>query len=813
MRMLTKTFAAAACALPLVIGASANPATRGEQDRVVAEGPAGIRDAGAGLQTATSSPTGSGAQGVLALAGGIVWALDGAGHIVRSTDAGGHWRAVFPGWAPAPTALQLTGAFFLNADDAWAVTAHEWPAPPGVTTVWRTTDSGASWHQGRSLPGMLTDYGSLVDQLVFADAKHGYAFSVTGNTRRDLLWGTSDGGTRWRRLAGGGLPWQGSTVPIGRGPGCTATGPFILSAASASVLLLTDNSCPTKAPGAWRSDDGGRHWAPVELQAPSGGWPSSESWGYPSSYLLPASGAEVLSTRFFGGGSGVLSVTARPGELLAYRSQDSGASWRLASVLRTGSLSRPTGFAADSPSSWELPAPAGLYSTQDAGRHWDLQPSTLSLPATDEVSFASPETGMWVSTSTIGTSGLRTTDGGKSWQRVSLPGATTPEIPFSALDFATPSRGWLAGADGVLATTDGGHTWDSQLATSSPVEELSLADAEHGWALTSDQLFATTDGGKHWSARPETALGAISSVALVRPGFGVALVCEPGGTRVLATHNGGSAWSALPVPNSNDLQCGGFEASPGQLGGLCFGTPQVGWAVVRSPGGTAGILERTTDGGRRWQRVASFSTPPNPLACEGSSQLWVGLDWMDNMSGSGDLATTMDGGRNWRIGKLTGPAASFAPRMNPADGTAVLGLGTAGGPAASAFWAPVQALVSPGPGDLVDLWQNGGAGCDPGFGLLVTMDAGATWSTSAADTTRGEGCGGTGLPYLADGGAQEVGPSVSFPDADNGFVLGQAAGPHAAPKGSVAPITMALISTKDGGDSWHLLARFSWHST
>ena len=83
---------------------------------------------------------------------------------------------------------------------------------------------------------------------------------------------------------------------------------------------------------------------------------------------------------------------------------------------------------------------------------------------------------------------------------------------------------------------------------------------------------------------------------------------------------------------------------------------------------------------------------------------------------------------------------------------------------------------------------------------------------STEASTPEKSCGGTGLPYLSAGSSQEVNPSMSFPDADDGFVLGQAAGALAVTKSGNAPITMALVGTSNAGKSWRLLTRFVWHS-
>jgi len=766
---------------------------------------------------------GSGSAGLLVLPGGVVWA-SGDGQVLRSTDAGARWRSVFPTWSQGPTALHVTDAFFLNAEDAWAVTDHEWPAPPGATTIWSTTDGGARWHEGVSLPGVLTDYGPPFDQFVFADAEHGYAFGVSGNgsgsggqsARSEVLWATMNGGQTWRRVDATGLPWQASTFTAGAGQACSEQDPFSLGALSADALVLTADLCPSHAPGVWRSDDGGRRWAPVDLPVPPGGWAVAEAWSYPRSYQVP-SGAEVLGTRFFAGGAGVMAVTSRPGELLVYRSADAGATWELASTLQTGSLSRPAGFYASASSTWELAAPAGLYLTTDSGHHWVLQRSTLSLSAVTQVSFASGEMGVGLDSidlnnPAIGLDGLRTLDGGRSWQAVSVEasGSTSAEPRFSTVEFVTASQGWVGGAGGVEASTDGGTTWVPQLVTEAPVEELSFADADYGWALTADQLFATADGGRRWSVLPEPASGALSSVQLVSASFGVALVCEAGGTRALETDDEGHTWRLLAVPRPNDLACGQPEASPGTFYGLCFGTPEVGWAVQRASGSAGAVMERTRDGGLNWSAVASLEPTPSQIACQGTTQAWVGLDWMDNMSQAGDLAGTVDGGRTWAIGKFTGVAERYAPRMTAADGMAVGALGTAAGPVN--WMLPVGGLAIPGPGDVVDQWVGEGA-CIMGFGLITTVDGGATWRALPGETAGANPqCHSAGLPFLASGGVLPTPLSVSFPTAGDGFVLAPAAGPSPAGKSGDQPVTMALIGTTGAGQAWRLLARFAWPS-
>jgi hypothetical protein len=169
----------------------------------------------------------------------------------------------------------------------------------------------------------------------------------------------------------------------------------------------------------------------------------------------------------------------------------------------------------------------------------------------------------------------------------------------------------------------------STLSAPAPIEQLSFPDADHGWALAADELFATSDGFS-WRAVREPPAGALSWAELVTPSFGVGEVCgAEGGTRVVATGDGGLSRQTLPVPEVNRLACGSYVA-------------------------------------------------PGPF---------------------------------------------FSPHMSASDGTLLPSLGTDTLPSQERF-QPVAALADPGPGDLVDLWEQGAGPCAPGFAVISTRDRG-----------------------------------------------------------------------------------------
>jgi hypothetical protein len=751
---------------------------------------------------------------VLALPGGVVWLYNGSS-VLRSTDNGVSWNKVFPTWAETPTALQVEGAYFLRKEDAWAVTDRQWPAQPGSTTTWRSTDGGLHWEKGVSLPGPLSYGQPGFDEFSFANAEDGFGFGTTSSTAGDeqalqsQLWATADGGLRWHQVSAVGLPWQGEAQrtypPAGNNPSCDGPGQLHLEAASPEVLFLSDSGCPTLRPGLWRSADGGEKWEPVKVPAPPGGWLSQEAWQYPPRSAT-GPGAEVGTVTAFDGVSAVMSVSTRPGELLTYRSTDAGASWSLASVLGTGSLERPTGFGASSPATWELPAPAGLYVTTDAGRHWSLRRSAVSLPPMVVASFASPEVGIGWGSGAGATApgylgGWRTANGGRSWAPVdALDASQLSGPPLSTVDFVSSADGWVAGGEGVERTTDGGQVWASHFSPQVPLTQLSFADAEHGWALGPDELFATSDGGASWQALQETALGEFTWAQRLTADFGVAEICgENGGTRLLATYDGGLSWRVLPVPEVNQLACAGQVSFNQPSIGACFGTPQVGWAVVAVAGGK-NVLYRTSDGGTEWRDVASFNPVPSGLACDGPSQAWAVLTWQLEHGAASTLAFTSDGGRTWAFDAYPAEKPFFSPSMSASDGTVVEKLGTAGVPS-QVLYQPIEALEDPAPASAVALWREGSGACAFSSGIIATGDGGSQWSSSPAPAGPTACQTSVGLPYVESSFPPSV-LSMSFPSTADGFVLATAPG---TPVGSqTAPVN--LVKTTDGGERWALAA-------
>ena len=220
-------------------------------------------------------------------------------------------------------------------------------------------------------------------------------------------------------------------------------------------------------------------------------------------------------------------------------------------------VSARTGFVLGTRGCGELPCPARLEKTVNGGKTWTKVPAPAAslvppfsgtpLSAVSTVRFSSAsdgwlfDPGLWA-----------TTDGGRHWHRVSLPGAAgRAVVALAASDGVV-----LASAEPVDGSLNAARLYRSEVGSgkwtlvSKVAPAAALTVSGHSvWAGIAPKLWRSTDSGRHWSklsftcpsdAADATAVAAASAsdVALACSNLGFPL---PGSSfkKVFTSSNGG----------------------------------------------------------------------------------------------------------------------------------------------------------------------------------------------------------------------------------------------------------------------------------
>jgi photosystem II stability/assembly factor-like uncharacterized protein len=277
----------------------------------------------------------------------------------------------------------------------------------------------------------------------------------------------------------------------------------------------------------------------------------------------------------------------------------------------------------------------------------------------------------------------RSTDGGATWSFSALPGCLQACGDIPSLSFVDAEHGYAAvGADAsgttrIFSTSDGGTTWApvSTWPAAGDGPSIVFPTVQDGWAVTGPtfgsyqqsggQLTSaggaiahTTDGGVTWSEVPglpahvtyalPTFFTAQDGVVLGRAGSRSA--AHPPPPVVYATEDGGTTWTAHPVPMDRRDDARADHVS------LATSLPftavtTTDWKLYLGP-----ALYRTTNAGRSWARSV-----PTPVVAAGTVEAIAfasaphGMAMMLKPSCAtgtpGEcypvLSGTSDGGRHW----------------------------------------------------------------------------------------------------------------------------------------------------------------------
>jgi len=307
---------------------------------------------------------------------------------------------------------------------------------------------------------------------------------------------------------------------------------------------------------------------------------------------------------------------------------------------------------------------------------WTLQPSGVTVRLRG-ISAASDRV-VWVSgaDSTV----LRTSDGGATWQKLTVISDPADSVDFRDIDAIDARTAYVLSigngpASRIYKTTDAGATWVLQFKNDDAkafYDAMSFWDADHGIVMGDaiDGRFcimSTEDGGRNWTRVPANALppalaneGAFAASGTNIAVFGKSRAWIGTGAgakaRVLRTQDRGRTWAIADTP----LIAGGSAG----IFSIAFRDARHGVIVggdYKKENEAVANLAVTSDGGVTWTLVNGLSgfrsavayVPGVPQRGKTPTLVAVGPSGADYST---------DDGRTWR--PIEGPgfdALSFAP--------------------------------------------------------------------------------------------------------------------------------------------------------
>lgn len=269
---------------------------------------------------------------------------------------------------------------------------------------------------------------------------------------------------------------------------------------------------------------------------------------------------------------------------------------------------------------------------------------------------------------------LRTRDGGRTWERLVVPGAAADSLQFRDVYAVDADTAYLlASGTGtrsrIYKTTDGGRNWALQFTNRDSTafyDCFDFWDARRGVALSDEVgghllIRRTTDGGGHWDLPPADSLPSAQKGEGGFAASGTCVVALAGrfawiGTgaadtaRVLASDDGGRTWRVTTTP----VTAGNFAgiatvAFRDTLHGTVLG------GKLGSPTEFSDNVAVTSDGGRTWRLAGRTSFPGGVYGAavvpgRPGSVVAVGPRGVAYSADDGMTWTTLDTLAHWSVG-------------------------------------------------------------------------------------------------------------------------------------------------------------------
>ncbi len=266
---------------------------------------------------------------------------------------------------------------------------------------------------------------------------------------------------------------------------------------------------------------------------------------------------------------------------MLYKSTDGGKTWNSGKVLSCRGvyfLNELKGF------TFAGTLSGAMQRTTDGGSTFQAITLPSGTKALNAIFFSDPLHGF-----AAGSYGafLVTSDGGQTWTNGTTPGS----LALNSMFFLDNQTGWVASSSGIMGkTTDGGMSWtiDSTAGKGQNIKYIKFFDTQNGIACGDSSLFMSTDGGASWN-EIEHQSGKIYS-----------------GAAFFNRTNGWIAGSALWQYDSVNPGLFLLTPVPGQI--WCIGdSVTVSWSASLIPSTMSLFISQ--DGGSTWTTLLSTIPP------------------------------------------------------------------------------------------------------------------------------------------------------------------------------------------------------------
>lgn len=274
-------------------------------------------------------------------------------------------------------------------------------------------------------------------------------------------------------------------------------------------------------------------------------------------------------------------------------------------------------------------APPFIMKTMDGGKTWEEISLPTEINITNFYSLWDIFFTDYVNGFLVDDNGdiFHTADGGGTWenQYMSLPG-----YDLTGIFFLNPSKGFAIGGSvnglPMLITTNGGGEWSKDSSVIGILDgrwhKIKFIDTLHGWVSTLDYIYRTTNGGDNWTKftidNDVNGDYGITDFIFLNPQIGWAST----GRGLYKSLNGGVTW---------------IKINAGMFKGIHF------FDSLKAIGTSERKYLVTTDGGYSWETNYASITE-NTL---------YEVDFIDSCYGwavgtGGEIINTIDGGNSWQ---------------------------------------------------------------------------------------------------------------------------------------------------------------------